>query len=329
MELPIISGNWIDLVILIIFFFYAIEGYGVGFVRGLSDFIGFIISFIIALNFYTVAADFLVKQFSLPHGMSNALGFFLTAFIVEIFLAYVVLLFVRKGFRGLYMMHVFGRLDRVFGIVPGVATALVLIAFFLSIILTLPLSPFLKKSVSDSKIGGYLSVQSLGLEKSINQIFGKAANEALTFLTIAPRSGETVNLRFTTSELTVDPETEQAMLALVNQERVKKGLSPLVFDTKLREVARSHAKDMFERGYFSHYTPEGLSPFDRMAQANISYNAAGENLALAPSVELAHRGLMESPGHRANILSSDFGRVGIGVMDGGIYGKMFVQEFTD
>jgi uncharacterized protein YkwD len=86
---------------------------------------------------------------------------------------------------------------------------------------------------------------------------------------------------------------------------------------------------MFERGYFSHYNPEGMSPFDRMEQAGIHFIAAGENLALAPNVTIAHQGLMDSPGHRANILSTDFGKVGIGVMDGGMFGRMFVQEFTD
>ena len=66
-----------------------------------------------------------------------------------------------------------------------------------------------------------------------------------------------------------------------------------------------------------------------MERYNIKFSAAGENLALAPNVSLAHQGLMNSPGHRANIMSGDFGKVGIGVVDGGIYGEMFVQEFTD
>jgi uncharacterized protein YkwD len=86
---------------------------------------------------------------------------------------------------------------------------------------------------------------------------------------------------------------------------------------------------MLARGYFSHYTPEGLSPFDRMTQAGIAYTSAGENLAFSPNVQLAMQGLMQSPGHRANILSKDYGKVGIGVIDGGIYGEMFVQEFTN
>ena len=86
---------------------------------------------------------------------------------------------------------------------------------------------------------------------------------------------------------------------------------------------------MFEKGYFSHNSPEGKTPFDRIDTAQIQYKAAGENLAYAPSVEVAHEGLMNSPGHKENILRPEFGTLGVGVIDGGINGKMFCQEFTD
>jgi uncharacterized protein YkwD len=106
-------------------------------------------------------------------------------------------------------------------------------------------------------------------------------------------------------------------------------LKPLILDTGLQEVARAHSKDMFARGYFAHNTPDGLTPFDRMDKAGIKYITAGENLALAPDVETAHRGLMDSAGHKANILSADFGKVGIGVIKSSKYGEMFSQEFTN
>jgi uncharacterized protein YkwD len=119
------------------------------------------------------------------------------------------------------------------------------------------------------------------------------------------------------------------MLDLVNGERVKAGLQPLAPDAELTEVARKHSADMFARGYFSHYSPEGRSPFDRMREARVTYLTAGENLALAPTLTIAHNGLMNSPGHRANILRGQFGRVGIGVMDGGWRGLMISQEFRN
>jgi uncharacterized protein YkwD len=86
---------------------------------------------------------------------------------------------------------------------------------------------------------------------------------------------------------------------------------------------------MFARSYFSHISPEGLEPFDRMHQAKVRFFSAGENLALAQTLPSAHQGLMNSPGHRANILRPAYGRVGIGVLDGGRYGLMVTQNFRN
>ncbi|MCL4365722.1 CAP domain-containing protein, partial [Patescibacteria group bacterium] len=119
------------------------------------------------------------------------------------------------------------------------------------------------------------------------------------------------------------------MFELVNKERTGRGLKALVFDQKLQAVARGHSGDMFKKGYFSHYSLEGKTVADRALNASVDFLVIGENLAYAPSVELAHKGLMNSEGHRANILSPDFNKVGIGVLDGGIYGKMFTQVFSD
>ena len=119
------------------------------------------------------------------------------------------------------------------------------------------------------------------------------------------------------------------MIDLVNKERTSRGLRSLQYDGKLRDVGRIHSKDMFERGYFSHYSPEGASVANRAEKYGVEYLAIGENLAYAPTLELAHQGLMNSEGHRANILSPDFNKIGIGVIDGGLYGKMFTQVFTN
>ena len=61
----------------------------------------------------------------------------------------------------------------------------------------------------------------------------------------------------------------------------------------------------------------------------VTYDTAGENLALAPSLNQAHTGLMNSPGHKAIILSLNYHTVGIGIVDGGPYGIMVTQDFTD
>ena len=119
------------------------------------------------------------------------------------------------------------------------------------------------------------------------------------------------------------------MLELVNQERGKQGLPPLRADPELAAVARAHSRDMLARGYFAHVSPDGKDAFARMRDARATYRTAGENLAHAPTLPMAHQGLMNSPGHRANILRPAFGRVGIGIVDGGRRGLMVTQLFRN
>jgi uncharacterized protein YkwD len=71
---------------------------------------------------------------------------------------------------------------------------------------------------------------------------------------------------------------------------------------------------MMKRDYFAHEDPMGRTVADRVGKARIFYLVVGENLAFAPNLAIAHRGLMESPGHRANILRPNFGHLGIGII---------------
>jgi len=167
------------------------------------------------------------------------------------------------------------------------------------------------------------------MEKSISEIFGGAVNDALTYFTIEPKSNETVELKSGIDRLTYDPNSEAKMFEDVNRERANRGMNTLSWDPKITKVAEAYAMDMWQRRYFSHYSPEGQTVAERLDGSGITYQIAGENLALSPTEETAMTGLMNSPGHKANILSAEFNKVGIGVVDNGIYGKIFVQVFTN
>jgi uncharacterized protein YkwD len=322
----------LDIIIILVVIFYAHEGYVLGFVIAFLDLVSFVVSFIVALKFYGVIAAFLANSFSLPLGFANAGGFFLTALITELVLS---LLF-RRGLHKLpnvspsvTLYKIFKKIDHTLGLVPGAISAFIVLSFIFSVIVSLPSSPLIKNMVTKSIIGSRLIANASFFESKLNDVFGGALSETLNFLTVQPQSEERVKLNFKVTKGTVDSVAEQEMFRFVNTERARAGLHLLAFDNTLRDAARAHSKDMFERGYFSHYTPEGLSPFDRMDDFDIEYSFAGENLALAPSTDLAMQGLMNSPGHRRNILSPHFKKVGIGVIDGGIYGKMYSQEFTN
>lgn len=123
-------------------------------------------------------------------------------------------------------------------------------------------------------------------------------------------------------------QMEQEMLNLINQERTSRGLRPLTMDQDIVKVARLKSQDMIDNRYFAHNSPVYGSPFDMMRRFGITFRAAGENLAGAQSVSRAHTNLMNSPGHRANILNTSFTHIGIGIVEGGPYGIMFTQMFV-
>lgn len=126
------------------------------------------------------------------------------------------------------------------------------------------------------------------------------------------------------SGLTAD---EQKMVNLVNEERTAAGLPALKVDMQLVKTARMKSQDMIDNNYFAHNSPTYGSPFDLMKSQGITYRTAGENLAGHQTVESAHKGLMNSPGHKANIMSKNYTHIGIGIINGGPYGKMFTQHF--
>jgi uncharacterized protein YkwD len=120
----------------------------------------------------------------------------------------------------------------------------------------------------------------------------------------------------------------RAMLETVNAERAQHGLPPLTYDERLSEIAREHARDMVLRSYFAHETPEGETPFDRMARSGYRFSYAGENIALDGDVNAASRALFASIEHRENILQPHFNRVGIAAI-ASTDGEVFVEDFSD
>jgi len=132
----------------------------------------------------------------------------------------------------------------------------------------------------------------------------------------------------TAPALSADSKLEKEVFTLVNQERAKQGLAALKENVELSKVARTKSEDMAKNNYFSHTSPTYGSPFDMMKQFGITYTAAGENIAMGqPTATSVMNGWMNSPGHRANILSKDFTEIGVGLAknaNGSIY---WTQDF--
>lgn len=319
------SMNWVDFIIILVVLAFSLEGLRRGFFDQIFNILGFLVSLILALAFYSHIASFLIKLFSLPTIAANPIGFLLVWIVTEsVFFSILRMILIK--YLGKYKE---GTINKYFGFFPAAVNSLLFLAFILLFAVSLPIRPDIKKDIFDSKIGSQLVASVTALEKPLNSVFGPITKQGLTFLTIRPEDKGSIDLQFTQSQLLIDLESEQKMLELVNKERILSGAKPLVWDEKRANVGRLHSEDMFKRGYFSHFSPEGKDVGDRLLEDSINYSYAGENLALAPNVERAHTGLMNSPGHRRNILDPAFGKIGIGVVDGGVYGKMFTQVFTE
>ena len=121
---------------------------------------------------------------------------------------------------------------------------------------------------------------------------------------------------------------ESEVVRLVNEHRVKNGLSKLTEDWELSRVARYKSQDMKDNKYFSHTSPVYGSPFEMMKAFGISYRSAGENIAKGQSTPQAVvNAWMNSSGHRANILNSSYTTIGVGyVKDGNYWTQMFIRR---
>jgi molybdopterin converting factor small subunit len=114
------------------------------------------------------------------------------------------------------------------------------------------------------------------------------------------------------------PLTVAGILAETNKHRQTNNLAPLVLNPTLSQAADNKLKDMFARQYFDHDSPDGIGPADIVDRVNYQYLRIGENLALGnytDDIDLV-QAWMDSPGHRANILSQGFTEIGIAAAPG-------------
>jgi uncharacterized protein YkwD/uncharacterized membrane protein required for colicin V production len=318
------SLNLIDLLLVLLVCLQVLQGWRHGFVLGLFDLARWAGSLLIGLRYYQPVAQLMGRWSNWPEEWNRPLAFLLTVLAAGVAIYAVEHQILKRLPRGLHQR----RVNRLFGVLPGLVTGLILAAIVAPLLLALPLPEGLRASSRESELANRLALLSDRLEAALSPIL-EDARRTLTLRTIPPESERRVELPFTVTNPKPRPDLEARMLELVNTERRAAGLGPVNPDPELTEVARQHSADMFARSYFSHLTPEGRTPFDRMRAANVRYLIAGENLALAPTLLIAHRGLMNSPGHRANILRSSFGRLGIGILDGGRYGLMVTQNFRN
>jgi uncharacterized protein YkwD/uncharacterized membrane protein required for colicin V production len=316
--------NVVDVFLFIVILLSIYGGYVKGFITGMLQLLIFAAGLVSAFFLYPYVATFLEK-------FASSLGIWKIplSFLIALVIARIVFSFIANRFLLIIpeSAHT-SDANHVMGIIPGGINGFIWALLLSALLLSIPVSDRISALARNSKFAGRMADKVGWLDEKVSPFFDELVNQPFGKVKI-PGSGEAVRLPFKKPDAKVREDLEQKMLVLLNEEREKMGLKSLKPDPEMLAVAREHSKDMFSRGYFAHETPEGLSPFDRMKKAKVWFLAAGENLALGQTLYICHRGLMNSPGHRKNILNPAFRRVGIAVLDRGIYGLMITQNFRN
>ena len=326
---------WLDVAVLVVLAASAIGGMRRGFLLGVVDLAGACVVLVGAFVGYAPASAWLKASVpTLPAAAADLIALLGLVVLIQAVYGLVSGVLVRAIYPLVLAVRALLALDRLLGLVPGLARGLVLVTLVLLPFALLPVVPVVGAAIEDSTLASRLVGAAMMLAPSVQDRLGADVASGLSGLILMPppapdaERGGPLQLG-PLGLLAPDPDAEQQMLELVNQERARAGLHPLAADEALRGVARAHSQEMFQRGYFAHESPTAGTPYERMRAAGVPFLLAGENLAYAPSVQIAHQGLMRSPGHRANILRAAFGRVGIGVIRSQFQGSMFTQDFRN
>ena len=316
--------NLVDIALIIVVLLAIWSGWRKGFLIGSFELISWIGTLLIGFLGYKYLAAFLDRFVSLGVWTLPA-AFILTLILSRIFFSILI----NNVLKITPTETHYSGVNKVLGVFPGAVNGAIYATLIAGLLMAFPISDKLSEESRESAIASRLAVQVEWFDSKISPIFDEAISQSMNKLTIKPESDKSVKLTFSVSSPKVRADLEAQMLVLVNEERRKQNLPPLKADPELTMVARAHSKDMFARGYFAHVTPDGLDPFARMRKASVRFLVAGENLALGQTLTICHNGLMNSPGHRANILDASYGRVGIGILHGGMHGLMVTQNFRN
>ena len=150
------------------------------------------------------------------------------------------------------------------------------------------------------------------MKSKIHNIRTKAASVLLLGILILPfpAGASSLEAHYTTASLSAQ---EQSAGNLLNSDRARYALAPLSIDPELSLIARIKSEDMRDNQYFSHTSPTYGDVRSMLRHFGLEFSAAGENIARHATIEKAQAAFLSSPGHRRNIMSSAYTRVGLGV----------------
>lgn len=307
----------------------AVRGWLRGFVRELFDLAGLVIGVVVAFRLSGPVGGWIADRFdATPEWAQLGSG------IALFFLVGTGMALVAHQISRVARLPGLNLANRLGGITLAVGWGLALVLIVASLLRALPLPPAVDDALEGSEVVEAVAGPGSPAEEWFTEVAGDDMIDAILALErlvgdrrVVLEEEERVEIPAAeASELSVDRAAAEQIAGLVNDARLAEGLAPLAWSEGLAAVAEAHATEMYRQGYVSHVSPTTGTVGDRVEAAGIRLRIVGENLALAPTPRAVHRGLMDSPGHRANILREEYNRVGVGAVRGPL-GLMVVEVF--
>lgn len=319
--IPLI-GNWVDVVVIAIGIFSVWEGWRRGFIALTFELVTLITAFFISLIFYQLPANILYVSFAFPHGLANSLSFaaiaIFTQQLTSFSLGNIEDKIPPKYHR--YRWNIWGSL------LPLLGNYTVVVILVLTILIGLPFRKDLKQSVLNSTASAFIMKNSFQLEKKFYALFNINKPSTYSFLSVSFVIKDSWVLHFKATDLESDTKAENKLLERINLIR-SDGLRLLKPDPILQKLANQHAIDMLFQEILVHET--GMPFTEKLKQADVNFTHATQLVALAPQESIAFYGFMDNLENKEYLTSPLYHKIGISVVDTGVFGKVFVIILTD
>ncbi len=320
----------VDAVIVVLFLLLALRGWSRGFVREGLDVVGLVVGVVLAFRLGPVVGTVIAAMSGISGDAARLVGGLIVFVSVGVAVAVAVHFIEQRA--NLPALNV---ANRVAGAGLALLWGVILATVALSLAVILPMPSAVSNALEGSAVTRVLTdpagtpqtvfrglagnriVESLiNLQRAVGErMLVVEGDEVITFPAADP------------SELNIDTAAASEVYDLVNRARVDSGVDPLAWSPALCLVGEDHAVEMYVEGYFSHVSPTTGSVADRVREAGITYRVVGENLALAATPDAVYEGFIDSPGHRVNMLRTEYRRVGVAVVSGPL-GLMTAVVFT-
>jgi len=308
--------SFVDLILVVLLIAAVLAGLRSGFVNALKSLIALVLSYIITL-------------FSIKPCMNVLSGVGLRENLYSPIIIFIFLLIIIWGIIFSIELSFFKDTGKKFpkwmGILPGLLMGIALCNIIYVLMFGL---------IGEQEIMRRSRICPYFVSKNIFNIFTNkpfiSREEAVGGKVILTREeNEIITISNLPNYAPSSPELGQKMLEMVNSFRAGSGREPLKEDADLGVLSNNYATEILKTKRFSHLDENLKMPGDRAMALNIRFNYLGENLAIAPSMEAAYQGLIESSSHRDNLLQPLFRRAGISVRMLNSSSVLVVQEFSN